>query len=45
MLTTDEYVFRAHIEKVLRCTHNVLVKSEYIQHEYKYEYITLELYE
>ena len=36
-------MFTAYIEKVLRCTRNVLVKSEYI--EYEYEYMTHTLYE
>ena len=34
-------MFTAYIERVLRCTRNVLVKSEYIE----YEYMTLKLYE
>ena len=43
MLTTKKLTFTAYVEKVLRCTCNVLVKSEYI--EYKYKYMTHKLYE
>ena len=35
--------FTAYIEKVLGCTHNVLLKSEYI--EYKTKYMTHKVYE
>ena len=38
----NKLIFRAYIEKVLRCTCNVLVKSEYIEQEY--EYMTHKLY-
>ena len=44
LLTTNKYIFTAYIEKVLRYTHNVLVKSEYIEYEYEYEYMTHKLY-
>ena len=36
-------MFTAYIEKVFRCTRNILVKSEYI--EFEYEYMTHKLYE
>ena len=36
-------MFTAYIEKVFRCTRNILVKSEYI--EFEYEYMTYKLYE
>ena len=42
MLTTNKL---AYTEKVPRCARNVLVKSEYIEYKYEYEYMTHKLYE